>query len=160
MTQAERDKRALDIAHEIMARGATFYPEEFIEFARRLREEVEQQLAEREKQMVEMRNNLRIELFDCEKQNVLLRYYIQGIQAVAESSIKTHGYDKQHMQNISACKEALDATADLSGLILCDAEPVADVKKHTGEFKDMAIIVWRGEQPAEGTPLYKAKEKP
>jgi hypothetical protein len=70
-------------------------------------EELEQQLAEYEKQIVK------------------LRYYIRGIQAVAESSIKTHGYDKQHMQNISACKEALDATADLAGLILCDAEPVA-----------------------------------
>lgn len=32
--------------------------------------------------------------------------------------------------------------------------PVARVEKHTGQFKDMAILVWLGEQPAEGTILY------
>lgn len=32
--------------------------------------------------------------------------------------------------------------------------PVARVEKHTGQFKDMAILIWLGEQPAEGTILY------
>ena len=35
-------------------------------------------------------------------------------------------------------------------------EPVATVKKHTGSLGDMAIIVWTGEQPPEGTPLFAA----
>jgi len=33
-------------------------------------------------------------------------------------------------------------------------EPVAVVRKHTGSLKDMAIIIWIGEQPPEGTKLY------
>lgn len=36
-------------------------------------------------------------------------------------------------------------------------EPIGEVKKHTGSLKDMAIIVWSGEQPAEGTKLYSPK---
>ena len=32
--------------------------------------------------------------------------------------------------------------------------PIARVEKHTGQFKDMAVIVWTGEQPPEGTVLY------
>jgi hypothetical protein len=67
--------------------------------------ELEQQLAEREKQIVEMRDKIR-----C-------------IQSVAESSIKTHGYDKQHMQNINTCKAALAATQDMKDCIICYAEP-------------------------------------
>lgn len=55
-------------------------------------------------------------------------------------------------------RESLAATDDLGGLILCEKEPVAEVKKHTGSLKDMAIIVWSGEQPAEGTQLYRAWE--
>ncbi len=37
-------------------------------------------------------------------------------------------------------------------------EPVAEVKKHTGALKDMAIIVWTEDQPAEGTKLYRLPE--
>jgi len=33
-------------------------------------------------------------------------------------------------------------------------QPVGHVRKHTGEFKDMAIIVWTNEQPPEGAALY------
>lgn len=36
---------------------------------------------------------------------------------------------------------------------------VAEVKKHTGALKDMAIIVWTGDQPAEGTKLYRLPEE-
>ncbi len=32
--------------------------------------------------------------------------------------------------------------------------PVGRVEKHTGSLKDMAIIVWKGWQPEEGTVLY------
>jgi Mg2+ and Co2+ transporter CorA len=36
---------------------------------------------------------------------------------------------------------------------------VGEVKKYIGSLKDMAIIVWSGAQPEEGTPLYTRKEK-
>jgi hypothetical protein len=36
-------------------------------------------------------------------------------------------------------------------------KPVATVQKHTGSLGDMAIIVWTGEQPPEGTILYARK---
>lgn len=36
---------------------------------------------------------------------------------------------------------------------LLDAEVVGVVQKHTGSLKDMAIIVWTGAQPSEGTKL-------
>lgn len=35
-------------------------------------------------------------------------------------------------------------------------KPVAVIKKHTGSLGDMAIIMWLGEQPPEGTLLYAA----
>ena len=76
-------------------------------------QKMEQQLADCQKQLDYHKETIQewVKANDKrEKQIVKLRYYIRGIQAVAESSIKTHGYDKQHMQNISACKKALDAT--------------------------------------------------
>lgn len=33
--------------------------------------------------------------------------------------------------------------------------PAARVEKHTGQFKDRAIMVWLDKQPPEGTILYK-----
>jgi hypothetical protein len=32
--------------------------------------------------------------------------------------------------------------------------PAAKVEKHTGQLKDMAIMVWLDKQPPEGTILY------
>lgn len=62
-------------------------------------------------------------------------------------------------KDVLEMRQQLAATADLDGIILCEKEPVAEVKKHTGSLKDMSIIVWYGEQPAEGTQLYRAKEQ-
>ena len=39
MNQSEYDELALKIAHDVISRGTTFYPEEIIEFANRLRVE-------------------------------------------------------------------------------------------------------------------------
>ena len=36
-------------------------------------------------------------------------------------------------------------------------KPVGIVKRHTGDLKDMAIIVWTGDQPPEGEILYMKK---
>lgn len=46
-----------------------------------------------------------------------------------------------------------------SAFIICDADPIAEVKTYTGSVKDMAIIVWCDEPPGEGTLLYKKKAK-
>ena len=48
------------------------------------------------------------------------------------------------------CEDCGAGVFDLSARLV----PVARVEKHTGQFGDMAIIVWLGEQPAEGTVLY------
>lgn len=61
------------------------------------------------------------------------------------------------MENCDNC----GARTENEPTVLCDAcmaedemVPVARVEKHTGQFKDMAVLVWLGEQPAEGTILY------
>jgi hypothetical protein len=51
--------------------------------------------------------DLEQQLAEREKQNVMLRNALKDIKAVAESAIKTHGYDKHHMRNINTCNEAL-----------------------------------------------------
>jgi len=53
--------------------------------------------------------------------------------------------------------KAIDDSKLVEGLVLCDAAPVGVVTKHTGSLKDMAIIVWHQDQPAEGTELYAAR---
>ena len=51
--------------------------------------------------------------------------------------------------------EALAIQPDDSALKAWLGEPTGEVKKHTGSLKDMAIIVWSGEQPEEeGAQLY------
>lgn len=54
-------------------------------------------------------------------------------------------------------EEALTIQPDDDALNAWLGEPIGEVKKHTGSLKDMAIIVWSGEQPAEGTKLYSPK---
>ena len=49
-----------------------------------------------------------------------------------------------NLLTVSEAKEMLDSVL----------VPIARVEKHTGQFKDMAVIVWTGEQPPEGTVLY------
>ena len=117
--------------------------------------ELERQLFVARNQIVEL--NAEVErkqsaasflLAERKKQNALLRDALHGVILATDPFVM-----------LRYATEVFDATRDLSKYILCDAEPVADVKKHTGEFKDMAIIVWRGEQPAEGTKLYKEGTK-
>ncbi len=50
--------------------------------------------------------------------------------------------------------KALAIQPDDSALKAWLGEPIGEVKKHTGSLKDMAIIVWSGEQPEEGAQLY------
>ncbi len=53
--------------------------------------------------------------------------------------------------------KALTIQPDDAALMAWLGDPIGEVKKHTGSLKDMAIIVWSGEQPAEGTKLYSPK---
>lgn len=109
---------------------------------------LEQQLATREAQIVMLRKQVSADVAQILK-------LLDVIDSVRGPTGATEGI-QEHAQHIE--KVALAATDDLGGLILCEKEPVAEVKKHTGSLKDMAIIVWSGEQPAEGTQLYRAWE--
>jgi len=57
-----------------------------------------------------------------------------------------------------AISKAIAIQPDDAALRTWLGEPVGEVKKHTGSLKDMAIIVWTGQQPEEGTKLYSPKE--
>jgi len=64
------------------------------------------------------------------------------------------------MDDYHEAQEALAAINDsklVEGLVICDAKPTGVVTKHTGSLRDMAIIVWHQDQPAEGTELYAAR---
>jgi len=54
-------------------------------------------------------------------------------------------------------KSALTIQPDDAALMAWLGDPIGEVKKHTGSLKDMAIIVWSCDQPAEGTKLYSPK---
>ena len=56
--------------------------------------------------------------------------------------------------NVLSVRKALTIQPDDSALKAWLGEPVGEVKRHTGSLKDMAIIVWSGEQPEEGAQLY------
>ena len=58
---------------------------------------------------------------------------------------------------IKSFEDAIAIQPDDSALKAWIGEPVGEVKKHTGSLKDMAIIVWTGKQPEEGTKLYAPK---
>ena len=69
-------------------------------------------------------------------------------------------YDYQKANDIEIAfwiEEALATLPDDSALKTWLGEPVGEVKTHTGSLKDMAIIVWTGKQPEEGTNLYAPK---
>jgi len=50
------------------------------------------------------------EVAELNEQVTRLRDALKEVQMVAESSVKTHGYDKQHVRNADVAKRALAAT--------------------------------------------------
>ena len=92
------------------------------------------------------------QLAEREKQNVLLRGFVKLLRDYIPASA---------IGNMTV-QDALDATADLSGLILCDAEPISYIYKHrssyTGEFIWKTQSTYNGNQAIATLPLYKAKE--
>jgi hypothetical protein len=81
------------------------------------------------------------------KQNMLLRDALHFLMKCKQGEFCDNYVDAERK-----AKEALDATADLAGLVVCDAEPVGYVTSdgfYAGYNKDDAV----------GTYIYKAKEK-
>ncbi len=101
-------------------------------------------------------NHLGHRLAASQKREVMLRGYLEKIAFSRTGKCTDLAQELFDREDLAS--EALAATADLDGLILCHAEPVGEVKRHTGSLKDMAIIVWTGKQPEEGTKLYSPKE--
>jgi hypothetical protein len=98
---------------------------------------VEQQLAERDKQIVALHEHAKAiqghmnlyRLFSCEGSD---SYDLECAE--------------KNLDKVNEHAKALDATADFAGCIICDAEPVAVAD---GSFNHNCEL---------GTPLYKAKE--
>jgi hypothetical protein len=113
---------------------------------------LQQQLAEREKQLAKTQMyalGKKLLLAEREKQNVLLRDLID------------HILNTYHVPRVPRITEALAATADLAGLVVCDAVPVMKVIRNEagqimaqsgdGGYFDISTNV--------GKSFYLAKEK-
>jgi hypothetical protein len=112
---------------------------------------LEQQLAERDVQLLknaDLLDEAADALDNMEKQNVLLRDLID------------HILNTYHVPRVPRITEALNATADLAGLVVCDAEPVGSVADDCNGFpwKKINYVSERllSELPI-GTKLYVAK---
>ena len=78
---------------------------------------------------------------DYQKQNVLLREFVKLLRDYIPASA---------VGNMTV-QEALAATADLEGLVLCEGEPVAWLCAEDG--------LWREKSEITDTPLYRALEQ-
>jgi hypothetical protein len=93
------------------------------------------------------------QLANTTKQIVMLRDALQSLvsaKAVKYSTGRTPEYEQMRIIAWGKATQALAATNDLSGYILCDAEPVGKV---TGDRQAGMFIT-----TTHGTMLYKAKE--
>ncbi len=104
-------------------------------------------IAEKSPALVEARQQLSAALAVCKLKDAAIKDLLEF--ATYSTCGKAHA--------VEAAKEALAIQPDDSALKAWLGEPIGEVKKHTGSLKDMAIIVWSGEQPAEGTKLYSPK---
>jgi hypothetical protein len=103
--------------------------------------ELEQQLAEREKQIVMLRETvawyieladkdaettaLHLEIDDCHKRIIANYKHIVTLRTAMNTAIQATKEGYIYNFSCELFTEALAATQDLSGYILCDAEPVA-----------------------------------
>jgi|WetSurSiteA1Bulk_404760.scaffolds.fasta_scaffold130619_2 hypothetical protein len=116
-----------------------------------VREEVEQQLAE------------------CEKQIAMMHEQTKAIQGHMNlywlfSCEGSDSYDpecaEKNLDKVNEYAKALAATQDLSGLVLCDAKPTAymfpDKTCMTADIPNSDVVA----KKLGGTPLYKARKQP
>jgi hypothetical protein len=121
---------------------------------------LEQRLAEREKRLAEalmyaLGNKLM--LAEREKQIVMLRDAILAVCCDPEGTVCIRGSDGDR----AVLQEALDATVDLSGCIICNSVPFRHMYRH--EYSNGATVVSNspeldGVRAIETIPLYKKKE--
>jgi hypothetical protein len=114
------------------------------------------------------RDELMQQLANATKQNVLLRDALQRLvsaKAVKDSVGKTPEYEQMRIIAWGKATLALDATADLAGLVVCDAEPVF-LFRRKGVSKDFCTCNKNRFAELSQIPnlfemkkLYKAKEK-
>ena len=103
-----------------------------------------QQLAERDAEILRLRGEVfkrNAGILDAQKQNVMLRDALQQVVDIKAFRVTTR-----------LCKEALDATANLAGLILCDAKSAIWLSKDGQDFSYQQSARFT-------TPRYEAKEK-
>lgn len=105
----------------------------------------EMQLAEKDARVDQLRAELAAALAACKAKDEALKAELQAFGVVL--------VQLAHAMS----QEALAIQPDDAALRTWLGEPVGEVKKHTGSLKDMAIIVWTGQQPEEGTKLYHPK---
>ena len=89
------------------------------------------------------------QLAEATKQNVMLREAVLAVCCDPEGTVCIRGSDGDR----EVIQEALDATDDLAGLILCDAEPAA--------WDYEGVELWfhaTSDEQRASTPLYKARK--
>ena len=119
------------------------------------REDLLQQLSTAQDENDELRQQLAAALAACKVKDEALEAANNGLRYWMDAfPLSVTEADNEEMLKL---EEALAIQPDDSALKTWLGEPIGEVKKHTGSLKDMAIIVWSGEQPAEGTKLYSPK---
>lgn len=81
-----------------------------------------------------------------------------ALERIASINLAEYLLPEDFAFRVLQVRKALAIQPDDAALRTWLGEPVGEVKKHTGSLKDMAIIVWTGQQPEEGTKLYSPKE--
>ena len=104
---------------------------------------------------MELRQQLAAALAACKQKDEALEAAHNGLRWWMDA-FPLHVTEADNEEMLKLVK-ALTIQPDDSALKAWLGEPAGEVKKHTGSLKDMAIIVWSGEQPAEGTKLYSPK---
>jgi len=101
------------------------------------------------------------QLSESQKQIVMLREALETSDQLLRGLPNSGGL--YGLAVMDGNEEALAATADLSGLILCNAEPRSYLYSHNSAFGDGAIWSHRplhnGQDALESLPLYQAKER-
>ena len=158
------------VAPDKLTRGMVIDKELKAEIERRYNgwDDLRQQLAERETRLeektaecisfyneaetvIKQRDEARQQLANSQKREVMLREALYNIKTYADSIDDADNW----------CEEALSATADLDGLILCHAEPVRYIYEYpywdgSGVWRDKPSF--NGVNANKSMPLYRAWE--
>lgn len=112
--------------------------------------EMEQELSCKQMEIESLRQQLSAALAACKLKD-------DALERIASINLAEYILPEDFAFRVLQVRKALAIQPDDDALKAWIGEPIGEVKKHTGSLKDMAIIVWSGEQPAEGTKLYSPK---